>query len=67
MIILIGKNFDYGAMAKYHADLVGKKEETADGDEEIKSSAMEKSSTDPADHRTDRSLYQRDAVYRWYS
>ena len=36
MIILIGKNFDYGAMAKYHADLVGKKEETADGDEEIK-------------------------------
>ena len=31
MIILIGKNFDYGAMAKYHADLVGKKEETADG------------------------------------
>ena len=23
-------------MAKYHADLVGKKEETADGDEEIK-------------------------------
>ena len=24
MIILIGKNFDYGAMAKYHADLVGK-------------------------------------------
>ena len=36
MIILIGKNFDYSAMAKYHADLVGKKEETADGDEEIK-------------------------------
>jgi len=36
MVILIGKNFDYSAMAKYHADLVGKKEETADGDEEIK-------------------------------
>ena len=36
MIILIGKNFDYGAMAKYHADLIGKKEETADGEEEIK-------------------------------
>ena len=25
MVILIGKNFDYSAMAKYHADLVGKK------------------------------------------
>lgn len=45
MIILIGKNFDYGAMAKYHADLVGKKKKPQTETKKSKSSAMEKSST----------------------
>lgn len=45
MIILIGKNFDYGAMAKYHADLVGKKEEPQTETKKSKSSVTEKSST----------------------
>lgn len=35
MIILIGKNVDYGTMASYHAKIAGGKEETADGEEEI--------------------------------
>ena len=35
MIVLIAKGFDYGTMAKYQADLVGKKEETTEGEEEI--------------------------------
>lgn len=35
MIILIGKNVDYGAMASYHAKIAGGKEETVDGEEEI--------------------------------
>lgn len=35
MVILIAKGFDYGTMEKYQADLVGKKEETTEGEEEI--------------------------------
>lgn len=35
MVVLIAKGFDYGTMAKYQADLVGKKEETTEGEEEI--------------------------------
>ena len=43
MIILIGKNFDYGAMAKYHADLVGKKKKPQTETKKSKSSVTEKS------------------------